>query len=254
MAGMSPPASGLTAVVVSSGLEALLSVCLKSLRRALLRALPEADFEIVVVDNASDFPYNPGTFIGNGYRLIRFDTHQRFANANNVGFARYPNPFCLLLNNDVLLDELSVRHMLRLLVETPSAGICGSRLLFPDGSIQHCGVVLGEGKVGPYHVKRRCPAHLVPRADVEYQAVTGACMLVRGELWEELNGLCEDYEFGLEDIDFCLRARAKGWRVFCSNTTDSLHFEASTPGRSSLDRPSRELFMRRWQGRYAIDG
>jgi len=241
-------------VVVSRGLEALLSVCLESLRRALLCCLPETHFEIVVVDNASDFPYNPEKFAARGCRLIRFDTHQRFAAANNVGFARYPNPFHLLLNNDVLLNELCVRHMLHSLNVNPSAGIYGARLLFPDGSIQHCGVVFGADKVGPYHVRRGCHAHLVPRADAEYQAVTGACMLVRRGLWIELNGLCEDYEFGLEDIDFCLRARARGWRVFCSNATDSLHFEASTPGRSRLDRPSRELFLKRWRGQYAVDG
>ena len=244
----------LTALVVSRGLNGLLSVCLQSLRRALDHALPAAECEIVVVDNASEFPYDPGTFAANTYRLIRFDTHQRFAKANNAGFGRYPGTFHLLLNNDVLLDEQAVGHMLGVLRERPSAGICGTRLLFPDGSIQHCGVVFGEGETGPYHLKRKCPSHLAARSDGEYQAVTGACMLVRGELWRELNGLCEDYEFGLEDIDFCLRARAAGWRILCSNATESLHFEASTAGRSRLDRPSRELFMRRWRERYTIDG
>jgi GT2 family glycosyltransferase len=248
------PSTALTAVVVSRGLDALLSVCLSSLRRALFRAMPDANFNVVVIDNASEFPYDPDTFAENGYRLIRFDTHQGFAKANNAGFRRYPSPFHLLLNNDVLLGELSIQHMLRLLVKTPSAGICGTRLLFPDGSIQHCGVVFGDRETGPYHVNRKRRGDLVPRVDGEYQAVTGACMLVRGELWGELDGLCEDYEFGLEDIDFCLRSRARGWRVVCSNATDSLHFESSTPGRAELDRTSRKLFMQRWRHHYTIDG
>ena len=79
-------------------------------------------------------------------------------------------------------------------------------------------------------------------------------MLVKREVWEELSGLDESYPFGLEDIDFCLRARQRGWRIFCCNDTDSLHFESMTPGRVELDVDSRRLFMQRWQGRYGVDG
>jgi GT2 family glycosyltransferase len=94
----------------------------------------------------------------------------------------------------------------------------------------------------------------VPRIASEYQAVTGACLLTTGHVWHSLGGLEEAYPFGLEDIDFCLRARMAGWRVFCDNRTDSLHFESTTPGRVKKDIRSRKLFMKNWQGRYTIDG
>ncbi len=126
--------------------------------------------------------------------------------------------------------------------------------MFPDGTIQHRGVVFGAGPTGPYHVDRRRPGHLVPRRDAEFQAVTGACMLVDGGAWQELGGFDESYPFGLEDIDFCLRARQRGRRVVCADGVDSLHFESMTPGRVELDVPSRRQFMQRWRERYTIDG
>jgi GT2 family glycosyltransferase len=144
--------------------------------------------------------------------------------------------------------------MLDLLLSNPRSGICGSRLLFPDNTIQHCGVVFGAGDKGPYHCFYKAPNHIVPRMNLEYQAVTGACMLVKSEVWDGVNGMDEGYDFGLEDIDFCLRARQRGWNVICCNKVDSLHFESMTPGRVDRDVPSRERFMDTWKGHYCIDG
>jgi GT2 family glycosyltransferase len=246
--------NALTVVLVSKGMEGLLAFCLEALDRSLATAGSSPAWRKVVVDNASDPPYLERNYDGQGVKLIRFDLPKSFAYANNLAIKRCSNDFYLLMNNDVLLNRNAVAAMLRVLYLKPEVGICGTRLLFPDGTIQHCGVVFGQGKTGPYHWLRKRPVQLAPRDDQEFQAVTGACMLIRREVWEELGGLDEAYPFGLEDIDFCLRARKRGWRVICSNTTTSLHFEASTPGRVQLDIPSRRLFMKRWRGRYTVDG
>jgi GT2 family glycosyltransferase len=79
-------------------------------------------------------------------------------------------------------------------------------------------------------------------------------MMVKSTVWEEAEGMDEEYNFGLEDIDFCLRARQRGWNIVCSNRFDSLHFEAMTPGRIERDVPSRKRFMDTWKGHYCIDG
>jgi GT2 family glycosyltransferase len=189
-----------------------------------------------------------------GVTLMRFDLPKSFAYANNLAIKRCNNDFYLLMNNDILLNTNTIAAMLGVLSRESKVGICGTRLLFPDGTIQHCGVAFGQGRTGPYHWLRKQPVQLAPKGDQEFQAVTGACMLIRREVWEELGGLDEEYPFGLEDIDFCLRARQVGWRVICSNSTASLHFEASTPGREQLDIPSRKLFMQRWRERYTVDG
>lgn len=245
---------GITAVVVSKGLDALLDVCLVHLREALDRAGEPERHALVVVDNASSPPYVPEHFRVSDLHWLRFDVPRSFAHACNAGFAARPNDLVLLLNNDVLLAKEAIAAMLDALASRPRAGVCGARLLFPDGSVQHQGVVFGAGGRGPYHAARGRPAHVVPRGVAEFQAVTGACLLARGALWRELDGLDERYPFGLEDIDFCLRARQRGWRVLCSGLVDSLHFESMTPGRAELDVPSRRLFLQRWQHRYSIDG
>jgi len=247
-------AAGITAIVVSRGLDALLRCGLASLHRALAAAGDPARHRVVVVDDASELPYRRDRLGDPPPELIRLDVHRSFAHANNVAAARFPNDLYLLLNNDVLLDPAALGHATALLARTPGAGICGSRLVFPDATIQHHGVVFGAGDPGPYHHARRNPGHLVPRASREWQAVTGACMLLRAEVWRELGGLDESYPFGLEDVDFCLRARTRGWRVVCAEEVDSLHFESMTEGRVALDVPSRRVFAARWRGRYAIDG
>lgn len=249
---------GITAVVVSKGLDALLDVCLAHLDAALERVRRDdetpAGHAIVVVDNASPLPYDPIRFRVRRVQWLRFDVDASFAGACNAGFEAHPNDLVLLLNNAVLLAPEALLRMRGLLEERPDAGICGSRLLFPDGTIQHRGVAFGAGRIGPYHGERGLRGDRVARGVADLQAVTGACLLARGAIWQQLGGLDESYAFGLEDVDFCLRARQQGWRVLCDNETDSLHFESMTPGRVELDVASRRLFMERWQRRYTVDG
>lgn len=244
----------ITIIIVSKGLTALLNQCLLNLDAALRTYPANCRKTIVIVDNGSAIPYRHHMFLTTGIELLRFDREHSFSSANNRAARRFPSRYYLLLNNDVLLHKDAVTAMVHVLSSIPNAGICGTRLLFPDGTIQHCGVVFGSGKTGPYHCRYRQVEDLAPCSLEEYQAVTGACMVIRGDLWQALNGLSERYPFGLEDIDFCLRARQSGWRVFCDNSTASLHFESMTPGRIKKDVRSREIFMQHWQHRYSIDG
>jgi GT2 family glycosyltransferase len=133
----------------------------------------------------------------------------------------------------------------------PRIGVVGARLVSPDGSIQHCGVVMTEP--GPWHTGRGLVSSTVSRADRPVQAVTAAAMLVRGTAFEQLGGFGSAYPFGSEDIDLCLRARQIGWGVECEQSVDSLHFESLTPGRIERDAESREVFDRTWRGRHTID-
>jgi GT2 family glycosyltransferase len=246
-------ASGLTIVIPTKDLAGMLQCCLEHLQRALKVA---SQFEpcVVVVDNATQIPLLEKDLPSSAAHLIRFDLTASFAEANNTAIRRYPNAYYLLLNNEVLLAESALADMQRLLEEMPNAGLCGTRLISPDGTIQHAGVVFGPGAIGPYHVSRGQPSAIVSRLNGEFQAVTGACLLIRQSTWDDLGGLSGEFAFGLEDIDFCLRARQKGWRVFCSRRTDSLHFESMTPGMEKPDNRPRRAFMNKWRGRYAIDG
>jgi GT2 family glycosyltransferase len=243
----------LTTVILSRDLDALLRFCLLRLATAVHRA-PIASHRIVVVDNASRVPLPPTLPDCPAYDLIRFDSHHGFAQACNLGVRHAPAELALFLNNDVLLADDALAVMTAAFDRYPRLGVCGARLAFPDGTVQHAGVVLAPPPKGPYHVARREPSHKAPTASERFQAVTGACMLVRGDVFARLGGFDEGFDFGYEDVDLCLRAGQEGYEVRCVQAPESLHFESITPGRPAFAVAALERFFAKWEGRYAIDG
>ena len=243
------------AIIVSRGLAALLRECLRSLERAM-PPLRERGWttSVTVVDNASIPPLRGQLDDAPAHDLHRFDSHHSFAASCNAAAQKSSAGLYLFLNNDVLLHERALHHMVATLENNHHAAVCGTRMVFPDDTIQHAGVVFGPGDKGPYHLHRKEPSALMPRVSRDFQAVTGACMLVEGDAFRQLKGFDESFPFGLEDVDFCLRLRQAGRQIVCCQETDSLHFESMTPGRVELDIPSRRLFMERWKNRYTLDG
>lgn len=245
--------SPLSIVILSRDLDGLLRVCLQHVAGSAAQAgWPDPD--LLVIDNASRWPCPAGFEDAPAFRLARFDRHHSFAASCNHGAATCAGEFLLFLNNDVLLDRSTLSALRKLMVDHPRTAICGTRMIFPNRTVQHAGVVFGPDEIGPYHVHRQQLSTLAPRTRELFQAVTGAALLVRREVFARLGGFDEAYPFGLEDIDLCLRAGQAGHEIRCSQATESLHFESMTPGREDLDKPSRALFMQRWRGRYAIDG
>ena len=240
-------------VIVSKDLKGLLDHCLMDLTVALSNIKTDFEHQIVIVDNCSSLPFLKSEYETTSQSLIRFDKHTSFARANNIAVKKIKTEFICLLNNDVFLHPLALREMVES-IRSLHADIAGSRMIFPDNTIQHCGVVFGAKGVGPYHRLRKESTLTVSRAPFFGQAVTGACLMTKRSLYNELEGLDENFGFGLEDIDFCLRARQWGTKVVCCQKYDSLHFESMTPGRIDLDVGSRQHFMDKWEGRYTIDG
>lgn len=240
----------LCAVIVSRGLDELLRFCIKDFFDSA--AALSGPVQVIVADNASPRPYLASAFPDPRVGLLRFDTQTGFGAACNRAVEACDAEYLLFLNNDVLLDGPTLAGMMQH-CEAPGVGAVGACLYFPDGRVQHEGVVFGAEDIGPYHLNRG--SYQEPRADSrDFQAVTGACLMVSRALFQEIGGFDEAYAFGLEDIDFCLRVRQSGQRVVCVKAGRSLHFESLTPGRVELDVPSRRLFLERWRGKYSIDG
>lgn len=242
----------LSVVIPSYGLDALLRACLSMLDEAIRQAGVE-DFRVVVVDNGSAVPYRPPAFDCRRLDIVRLDRRTSFSRACNLGAARHAARQLLFLNNDVLLHRHAVKDMLAIAID-PRVGVCGARLVYPDDRIQHCGVRLYGNGHGPHHEFHGWPTTSVSRAPRVFQAVTGAAMMVQGEAFRALGGFDEAYPFGFEDTDLCLRIRQLGLTVTCSQSVDSIHFESTTNKLPFRHMPSREIFFRRWEGRYAIDG
>jgi hypothetical protein len=240
----------LCAIIVSRGLDEMLRFCLKSFFESADQL--HDSVEVIIADNASSRPYTKSSFSDSRIRVLRFDVQTRFATACNRGVKECRTEKLIFLNNDVFLDQSSLCKMLQNSCRA-GVGVVGSWLYFPDGRVQHRGVVFGNNDIGPYHLSRG--QFLEPCSPFEeYQAVTGACLMVNRRLFNHLGGFNESYQFGLEDIDFCLRVRQHGYRVICADAGRPMHFESFTPGRVELDVSSRCLFLEHWRGKYTIDG
>lgn len=243
-------------VIPCLGLEALTRACLLSLQRAV-QELPGLSATVTLVDNASEFVFRREFFPSDmEIDIARLDKLVSFSKACNIGAAqRSDHDFLLFLNNDVLLHEQAFVDMFDC-QSSYDAGITGARLVFPNNTVQHCGVLFDGGDRGPYHTSHMVPTDLVPREPRNLQAVTGAVLLVKSALFEKLNGFSEDFSFGYEDIDFCLRAKQAGETIICPQRIDSIHFANTSHTEESKQKifQSRMVFMANWRGSYEIDG
>lgn len=235
---------------------ALTRHCLQTLQASLQGA---GEGEVIVVDNASsdetpamlaEFPW---------VRVIRNEENRGFSGANNQGAAAARGRFLVLLNNDTEGHAGWLARMLRVAAQ-PDVGAVGARLLFPDGTLQHAGVVMAPNPYGTasftaLHDMYRMPGNYAPAHAVrDVQVVTGACLVTPRALYTELGGLDENYWNGYEDVDYCLKVREKGLRVVYDGTASLTHFESqSGPQRFRRVMHNVERLARRWNGAVSYD-
>jgi GT2 family glycosyltransferase len=230
--------------------------CLQTLRPTLEGA---GEGEIIVVDNAStdetaemltEFPW---------IRVIQNERNLGFAGANNQAAREARGKYLVLLNNDTQGLPGWLAAMLRIAAD-PEVGIVGARLLYPNDSIQHAGVVVapvlfGRAGLAPYHYAWKAPA-AAPNVGFrrDYQIVTGACMVTPRELYLRLGGLDEIYWNGYEDVDYCLRVREQGLKVTYEPDATLYHFESQS-GVQRFRKTSWNIrvLADRWSERVALD-
>ncbi len=185
-------------------------------------------------------------------RVLRWPGRRfNYAAANNFAVRQTRAPMLLFLNDDT--EPLDDRWLAALLevARWSEVAIAGSLLLYPDRTIQHAGIVLGVG--GPAgHVLRGVPDGARPnqtwalrRRDVS--AVTGASMLVRRDAFEALGGFDESFSLAYNDVDLCLRARARGLHVIFEPASRLLHKESATRRKRHVPAEERR-FLSRWGG------
>tara|TARA_Y100000310_G_scaffold331632_1_gene405548 strand:+ start:12295 stop:13071 length:777 start_codon:yes stop_codon:yes gene_type:complete len=203
--------------------------------------------QIMVIDGASeDWTFYLGDHFGQfGVEYRQQKDRLTFAQACNLGAARAIGDFLVFLNNDTMPTDGWLMAMLKAM-EDPEVGIVGSRLIFPPGhpqagQLQHCWLKWEEGM--PTHAHYGESAGLAAVCfDADVLMVTGACMMIRREVFEELNGFDERYENGCEDVDLCLRAGYNAWKVrYCADSILG-HYEGQTPGRFDKTLENIQLF------------
>jgi GT2 family glycosyltransferase len=257
----------LSIIVVSANTRDLLEQCLQS----ATAATADLDAELIVVDNGSSdgsvamvresFP---------GVRLIANDANPGFATASNQGLRACQGQFALLLNSDTVVTAKALTTLVEFMRGHPRAGIVGPRLVGGDGATQasasdlpglrmQIASFLGLRRLVPRGVARallRTPGagrivdsltsgYLTPessagstrRAPTRVGFISGACLLARREMWEQIGVLDERIFLFLEDADWCRRAGEAGWELWYVPEAEIVHlggrsFQARSGGRS----------------------
>ena len=239
--------------------------CLES----LLENTHWADWRVVLVDDGSVTP-EAAAFC----RQAALDPHVvvrhvrepfNYSRLNNLMAREFPAAFYVFLNNDVFLTQADwLRVMVGEAMADPKAAIVGAKLVYPNGTVQHAGVVLGVGGIAD-HVFRGIPAghggYLYrARCAQQYSAVTGACMLCRGDVFLDVGGFDEqELKVAFNDIDLCLKVGAAGWHVIWTPDLVAEHHESLSRGDDISAGKAQRFFyenhvmLERWHDVLAAD-
>ena len=221
-------------VICTRDHEALLRRAVESIRS--LSTYPH--YELVIVDNGSRDPqavaYLASLASQPGIQVIRDDSPFNYSRLNNGAVAHCRGEVICLLNDDIeVITPNWLEEMVAFAIK-PDVGAVGARLWYPDGTLQHGGVIIGAGGVaGHAHLRlpKGSPGYF-GRAVLqqELSAVTGACLMVRRTVFAEVGGLDEQIAVAFNDIDFCLRLRGAGYRNIWTPFAELIHHESASRG------------------------
>lgn len=228
----------------------LLRTCIGS----ILEKSTYEHFEIIGMNNRSEDPYTFETMKHlrkRDHRIAFYDYDHPFnySAINNEAVARYAKgEHVLLLNNDI---EIISPEWLEALLEhsqRPEVGCVGAKLYYEDGTIQHAGAIIGLGGYVA-HSHRGSPknAHgYFNRLNViqNLSAVTGACLMVKRRIYDEVGGLDEEhFKIAYNDVDFCLRIREHGYLNVFTPYCETYHYESKSRGSDDLDPDKQKRFQ-----------
>lgn len=222
------------------------------------------NFEVIVIENNSTEQktfsyYETAKEKYENLQVVYYPDGFNFSAINNFGRKAATGEYLLLLNNDVEIpagSEEWLTELVRQCARPNGAAVCGAMLYYPDQTIQHAGIVTGlGGYAGHSHKYRRKggSGYMFRLATVQdFSAVTGACLLVRSDVYDEMGGLDEKFTVAFNDVDFCLRVRDAGYRIVWTPYAELIHHESISRGLDEKDEGKKKRFAGEQQRLYQI--
>lgn len=259
------PEQKLVSIIIPNKDQAeLFKVCVDS----IIKNNAYKNWEIVVVDNGSQTKAIKKLYkryedkLGTAQFRVHWDIAPfNFSKMVNLGAKQAKGEYFLLLNNDTQIISPSnwLEEMVGY-VRRKAIGGVGCKLLYPDNTLQHAGIICGLGGVANHSHKFypvTSPGY-IGRLNIvsNYAGSTAACLMVRREVWEELEGFDECLQVAFNDVDFCLRILAAGYRHVVLPHVWLYHFESKSRGVE--DNPIKQqrfadevdTMEQRWQATY----
>ncbi|MEA9729996.1 glycosyltransferase [Xanthomonas campestris] len=221
---------GVSIIVPTKNQLGMLQRCVET----LLEKTAYSNYELLIVDNGSSdadaCQWLDGIEAMDSpqLRVLRYPHPFNYAAMNNLAAQHARGEYLVLLNNDTAILQENWLDALLNHAQRPEVGVVGAKLLYPNGTVQHAGVVLGlRGPAEhPFNGQALDAAGYMYRLQVDqnYSAVTGACMMVRASLYSEVGGLDEDvFKVSYNDVDLCLKIRQAGYLVVWTPHAVLLH-------------------------------
>ncbi len=241
----------------------LLETCIASLRQHT----DYSPLEIIVVDNdsvdAQTRDYLSSLAKEANTRVVSAPGKFNFSRLINCGAKEAEGEILVFLNNDIETNETGWLREMVSHAARGAVGAVGARLWFPNGTLQHGGVITGLAGVASHAFHRfpREPVAQLNRTFIltqNYSAVTAACMAMRKEVFKSVQGFDEELPSNFNDVDFCLRLGERGWQIVWTPYANLIHHESASRGIGPLAHNARfqeELhwMIARWGDRLLCD-
>jgi GT2 family glycosyltransferase len=224
------------------------------------------NYEIIIIENNSSqqptFEYYDLLREHKNIHVVSWKGAFNFAEVNNYGANHAAGEVLLFLNNDTEVInsdwiERMLEHVLR-----PDIGAVGAKLYYPNGTIQHAGVIIGMGGAAGHAHQHARPESFgySGRAKIiqNMSSVTGACLMIRKSTFDEVGGFDERFALAYNDVDLCLKVREKGYLIVWTPFAELSHYESKsrgyevTPARRARFNAEMALFREKWK--YVLAG
>jgi GT2 family glycosyltransferase len=221
---------------------------------SLLHRTSYEHFQIILVDTGSveDETWAAYNRYKNDHRfsLVRFDAAFNFGKACNLGASHSDGDLLLFLNNDTEVVHPDWLELMVQWMDRKGVAIVGPKLLYPNGKIQHAGVIVGFGGLaGHLFINEPENTNSIAGSESWYRnvsAVTGACLLIRKDTFHKVGGFDEGFQLHYSDVDLCLKVRKAGYRILYTPQVRLIHHESVTH-KGIVPRADFERAAERWQ-------